>query len=90
MPLPPTFAIYRTRSVCPCGFPALDDYIPLGQVYVVYPETIRDGGMLCGGCHAHLRLKLIQADQSCGIFLTRGWLPLGVFEMVDDAPQTVQ
>jgi hypothetical protein len=38
-------------SICPCGFPTLDDQIVLGTQYEIQPETIQSGfSYICGGC----------------------------------------
>lgn len=70
-------AKYVRRSVCECGFPALHDSVPLGKIYTVYPDTVRNGGILCGGCGARTDLQLIDADDVGGRI---GTLPLGIFE----------
>jgi hypothetical protein len=41
----------RRLSICTCGFPVLDDSVPVGTVYLVDPRTIRSGYRYrCGGC----------------------------------------
>lgn len=37
-------------SICPCGFPALRDGIPLGAEYEVDPECKKPFVWTCGGC----------------------------------------
>ena len=43
----------RRLSICPCGFPVLNEKIQLGTVYEVDP-TVKQGGFsyFCGGCKA--------------------------------------
>lgn len=43
-------AILVNLSICPCGFPALDEAIPLGQAYVVDTTNTDTFTWICGGC----------------------------------------
>lgn len=43
-------ATYTHKSVCSCGFPALNESVPLGRRYRAVVETIRQTDMGCGGC----------------------------------------
>jgi len=55
-------AVSVRRGICPCGFPALDDDVPLGREYVVHPDTVRSLTWVCGGCKRHIPVLAIQVD----------------------------
>lgn len=42
----------KKLSVCPCGFPALDESIPLGTAYRIDEEDSTAFTWSCGGCKA--------------------------------------
>lgn len=47
-------------SLCHCGFAMLDDSIPLGAEYLVYPQSARPEepwGLICGKCGCITRGK---------------------------------
>lgn len=77
--MPGVWAKYVKRSVCDCGYPALHEDVPLGKLYLVDPNTIREGGVLCGGCGKKVRCGLIEVwDQDAGRQAT---LPLGILDV---------
>ena len=61
-------------SVCPCGFPALSESIPLGKVYEVYSVPVQVA-MICGGCKTSLHIPMVAVAKP-----GRGLLPHGIFE----------
>jgi hypothetical protein len=71
-------AKYVKRSVCDCGFPTLEESVPLGKVYTVYPDSVSPGAILCGGCGSKFPVKFIDADDVGGRI---GALPLDIFEL---------
>jgi len=71
---------YQRYSICECGFPILNDGIPLGRVYEVDEESVRGGvNMRCGGCgNVLMNLSVIDArEEPSGRFAP---LPLAIFE----------
>lgn len=65
-------------SVCPCGFPLLDESIPLGTEYEIEPTRRIKVTLYCGGCHAGHNLEAVFVNargNSHG-----GYLPAEVFE----------
>lgn len=53
----------RRLSICPCGFPLLDERIGLGALYSVDVDSARGGfSYLCGGCGGALSdVTVVQA-----------------------------
>ena len=73
------WAKYVKRSVCECGYPALDESVPLGKLYLVDPATIQPGGVLCGGCGKTSHCELIEVwDEGAGRQAT---LPAGILQI---------
>lgn len=73
-------AKYVKRSICECGFPIMRESVPLGKLYLVYPDSVTGGAVLCGGCGSKFPVRLILADdeQSCRSI---GAVPLEIFEL---------
>lgn len=71
-------AVYTHKSVCLCGFPALDVNVPLGKRYRVLVTTITNKGMSwkCGGCGTTLLVPALLAEDEMGLYKA---LPLGIF-----------
>jgi hypothetical protein len=78
------WARYVKRSLCECGFPVLEESVPIGKLYLVDPNTIRDGGgIICGGCGKKLYCELIEVwDEGAGRQAT---LPAGILEIGEAA-----
>jgi len=49
-------------SICKCGFPLLNESIPLGTEYEIDPARIQNGVMICGGCRARVPFKGVWAE----------------------------
>ena len=47
------------RGICECGYPVLEETVPLGKMYLVDPNTIR-GRIGCGGCGKISPCELIE------------------------------
>lgn len=71
--------IYKNYSICDCGFPALNESVPLGKSYEVDEESVKGGfTFICGGCRkVHPDVKVICARDDRGEYRP---LPLAVFE----------
>jgi len=52
-------AIFSRRSLCPCGYPVLDERQPLGTEYQVFDMPGKRGWMICGGCGLKLNVWLV-------------------------------
>ena len=74
-------AKYVKYSVCHCGFPALNEGVPIGKLYNVIPSMIGDCLMECGGCKSRFPIKVIGISDD-GHSLN-GYLPLDIFDLVD-------
>jgi len=70
-------AKYVKRSVCECGFPALEESTPMGKLYTAYRNQVATFKMICGGCRKSLTLKFITVDDGQKPL---GMLPLEIFE----------
>lgn len=46
-------------SICTCGFPLLDESIPLGTEYTINPEMTASGTIVCGGCCARIPVQAV-------------------------------
>lgn len=72
-------ATYRNRSVCQCGFPALNETVPIEKKYRAIVGSGRLMNMQCGGCRQMFELKMILVedhDHRPGFYLR---LPLDIF-----------
>lgn len=72
---------FAKYSICICGFPMLDDSVPIGTEYDIDPDNKRPITFICGGCG-----KWIESVQ-CVYVHTRGkshggYLPEQIFEPV--------
>lgn len=68
-------------SICPCGFPALKDEIPLGQIYQI-PRFNFIGvhdTWICGGCGAQTVVHCIMVIRDGN----QSWLPKELFDWDD-------
>jgi hypothetical protein len=52
----------KQLSVCPCGFPALDESIPLGTEYNIHPHFKDSFTFICGGCGKQQQLIGVLTD----------------------------
>lgn len=79
-------AILSKLSVCPCGFPALDEKIQLGTEYQVEPCRQMPIIFVCGGCRKVQHIMAIWVITRTGA--PREWggglLPLGLFSFETD------
>lgn len=75
-------ALVKNLSICPCGFPVLNDNIKIGHEYVIHPDTIMEGNLVCGGCGKTHPINLIKVGDPI-----LGFMPLEVFNerMSNDA-----
>lgn len=66
-------------SLCPCGYPVLNEGIPLGTEYEVLAWITFEGELECGGCGNKIPVKIgyvgHRDDPTC-----LGLLPLEIFE----------
>jgi hypothetical protein len=70
-------AIYVTRSICECGFPILNETVPLLRKYRVVMDLILEMQYYCGGCGKLKPVPCVLTEQGdTGIFFN---LPLGIF-----------
>ena len=72
-------AKYVRRSVCECGFSVLKEDIPLGKMYLAYPESIKHGAILCGNCGKKSSIDIIAVVDDRGV--SGGMMPLGILEL---------
>lgn len=65
-------------SICPCGFPVLNDDIPIGTEYDIDPVQA-DCTFICGGCGRWHRVKGVMAKARL-LGQRAGFLPLDIFK----------
>lgn len=71
------------RGICECGYPVLEESVPLGKMYLVDPNTIGPGRIGCGGCGKITACDLIEVwDEGAGRQAT---MPLGVLQLGEAA-----
>lgn len=71
-------ARFVKNSLCTCGFPVLNENIPVGTVYQIDPDTRYLGSMICGGCRSLLQLTMVWAAAQGES--KAGFVPDGIFE----------
>jgi hypothetical protein len=71
-------ATFVKRSLCECGYAVIREEVPLGKVYDLDLSSIEDGGLICGGCHKDIALKIVMAEDGAGY---AGFLPLDIFAL---------
>jgi len=64
-------------SICPCGFPLLDETIQIGQEYDIDPNHRITATLTCGGCHQKHTLIAVWVESRAGG--RAGYLPEEVF-----------
>ena len=71
----------RRLDICSCGHGVLLDWIEVGTVYSVIPETIRSGFLYrCGGCGAEYRnIRVIDANRKTSDLIDFSPLPYDLF-----------
>lgn len=69
----------KRLSICPCGYYALDESIPLGTEYDIIMELQRVGHMVCGGCKDKIPVTMVYVLPRL-IGDRPGYLPLKIFE----------
>jgi hypothetical protein len=62
-------------SICPCGFPCLNENVQIGHKYTVYPLTVEPATYICGSCRRSFSIFSIL----CGPDFPPKPLPLGMF-----------
>lgn len=72
-------AKFVKHSICQCGFPVLDESVPLGTVYEVDPSDEQRLVFICGGCGKWLRVMSIWVNSRAGS--CAGFLPKEIFEL---------
>jgi hypothetical protein len=68
----------KNNNICGCGFPLLNEDIPLGTEYEIAPLIEAPGTLKCGGCgkeHRVLGVYVYHRDGTGG-----GFLPKSIFE----------
>lgn len=77
-------AKYVKRSICSCGFPALNEKVPLGTMYEVTNDTIIDQEFtfICGGCHKRWPVEAVEVVREGAE--RPGYLPKEIFEFIPD------
>ena len=66
-------------SICICGFPILNDEVPIGTEYEVDPSSTTPCTVLCGGCGKHNQVTGIWVFSRAGE--RPGFLPKDIFEL---------
>ena len=49
------------RSICTCGFPAIDPIIPDGKIYLVDVSKVKRVEWICGGCRKNFMIECYYA-----------------------------
>ena len=65
-------------SICPCGFPTLNDDVPIDTEYELDLASVSPCEYVCGGCGKRQHIMAVMADRrkhSAG-----GFLPLDLFD----------
>lgn len=65
-------------SVCECGYPLLDEAIPLGTEYLIDEMRQTSVTLTCGGCKREIPLRAVWTFQRADS--EGGFLPEMVFE----------
>lgn len=81
-----------TLSICPCGFPLLNEKIPLGTEYEIDPRP-RDGYIFdCGGCHKVYAVTVVDVrareNSHGGMLPARLFFEHGKVELLNEAEIT--
>jgi hypothetical protein len=71
----------KKLSVCPCGFPLLDESIPLGTEYRVLVDSEQGGKVICGGCGHTIQVTLIYVAKRGSA--RAGFMPKEIFEPLE-------
>ena len=66
----------KQLSVCQCGFPTLDEGIPLGTIYNIIPDRMCEAELQCGGCGAVIPVIAVWVEREGH----GGYLPRQIFE----------
>lgn len=74
-------ATFVRYSICICGFPILEDKVPIGTEYEVDQTNTASVTVLCGGCGKENRLDAIWVFSRAGE--RPGYLPKDIFEFPD-------
>lgn len=69
-------ATYKNRSVCSCGFPALNETVPLEKKYLAVVGSGMPMMWQCGGCHEMFAIEAVLVEDMRGVFLR---LPRDIF-----------
>jgi hypothetical protein len=75
----------KKLSICPCGFPVLNESIPLGTEYDVEPGDIIHVTFIFGGCHTeyHDVEAIWVNDRGTS---KSGYLPKEIFKPLNPPP----
>ncbi len=68
----------KRYSLCDCGFPLLNDEVPLGQIYDVEIFPVENGTLICGGCKKAISVRMVWVESRDGG--KPGYLPWELFE----------
>ena len=74
-------ATFIRYSVCICGFPIINDEIPIGAEYEVDPRDTAQCFVICGGCGKSNPVTSIWVFSRAGE--RPGYLPREIFEIVE-------
>jgi len=66
-------------GLCPCGFPVLDESVPLGTEYEVTAASILPFTLICGGCGREHKIHAIWAESRYP-GNRPGYLPVDLFD----------
>ncbi len=67
------------NNICECGFPVLNEGIPIGTEYCVDPESLAPVTLICGGCGKRHHIDAIWVHSRDGG--RPGYLPAGIFDL---------
>lgn len=73
---------FARYSVCPCGFPILDEKIQIGTVYEIDYGRMMKGTLTCGGCRKIIPVSCVWVESREGG--APGFLPEQIFEPITD------
>jgi hypothetical protein len=67
-------------SICPCGFFAVSEAVPIGVEYEIDPgETTATATWRCGGCGVESQIQAVFVTRRQGGKYMPGWMPAQLF-----------
>jgi hypothetical protein len=70
-------AKFKKLSICRCGFPILDEAVPIGTIYEVDVNRTEQMTVICGGCGSGIAVNAIWVDARGT--QKAGFMPLEIF-----------